>query len=190
MPYQPMRIEVSTPTAFNALAPCYVYEDPQESIEQASAASTEPPSPAGDADLSPQAPSADLSPQAPDFQVEAETAVVEEANTEPLPSLGSALHAAGDCRRCNFFAKGRCRNGIDCPFCHLPHERRKLSRQEQQAARQALQAGTDEGSDSNSEAETIMPKQPGPLLSMAGEARAPPGLSLGSNERPSEPLLA
>lgn len=188
-PYQPMRIEVSTPTAFNALAPCYVYEDPQESIEQASAASTEPPSPAGDADLSPQAPSADLSPQAPDFQVEAETAVVEEANTEPLPSLGSALHAAGDCRRCNFFAKGRCRNGLECPFCHLPHERRKLSRQEkreQQAARQQQEAY--DSSDSASEDES-MPMQSGPLLSPAG-ASAPPGLSLDAPEHQPELTVA
>merc|ERR1719502_1175158 len=46
------------------------------------------------------------------------------------PSVGSALHASGECKRCNFFAKGRCQNGKDCSFCHYPHEKRKHSRQE------------------------------------------------------------
>jgi len=30
-----------------------------------------------------------------------------------LPSIGSAEHAAGTCKRCNFFPKGRCQNGKD-----------------------------------------------------------------------------
>lgn len=47
-----------------------------------------------------------------------------------LPSLGSANHATGECRQCNFFAKGRCRNGHDCTFCHFPHQRKKQSCQE------------------------------------------------------------
>lgn len=47
-----------------------------------------------------------------------------------LPSAGSALHAAGECKRCNFFLKGRCQNGKDCEFCHFPHDKRKQSRQE------------------------------------------------------------
>jgi len=49
---------------------------------------------------------------------------------ENLPSVGSALHALGTCRRCNFFPKGKCKNGRECTFCHFPHEKRKLSRQE------------------------------------------------------------
>lgn len=48
----------------------------------------------------------------------------------PLPSVGSAEHAFGNCKRCNFFAKGRCQNGEDCSFCHLSHEKKKASRQE------------------------------------------------------------
>jgi hypothetical protein len=63
-------------------------------------------------------------------------------SADPLPSIGSAQHASGECRRCNFFAKGRCQNGKDCAFCHLPHDRRKPSRQErreQKAARLAQQ---------------------------------------------------
>lgn len=49
---------------------------------------------------------------------------------QPLPSIGSMDHFAGNCRRCNFFPKGRCQNGQDCTFCHYTHERRKPSRQE------------------------------------------------------------
>lgn len=45
-----------------------------------------------------------------------------------LPSVGSALHAAGKCSRCCFYLKNRCRNGINCQFCHLPHDRRARGR--------------------------------------------------------------
>jgi len=45
-----------------------------------------------------------------------------------LPSVGSALHAAGKCSRCCFYLKNRCRNGVNCQFCHLPHERRPRGR--------------------------------------------------------------
>lgn len=53
----------------------------------------------------------------------------------PLPSIGSAEHVAGKCKRCNFFPKGRCQNGQSCIFCHYPHDRRKLSRQEKRERR-------------------------------------------------------
>eukprot|EP00929_Paragymnodinium_shiwhaense_P086599 TRINITY_DN470_c0_g1_i1.p1 TRINITY_DN470_c0_g1~~TRINITY_DN470_c0_g1_i1.p1 ORF type:complete len:679 (-),score=192.21 TRINITY_DN470_c0_g1_i1:193-2229(-) len=52
------------------------------------------------------------------------------ANNANLPSLGSAFHGSGKCKRCNFFAKGRCENGKACEFCHLPHDKRKANRQE------------------------------------------------------------
>jgi len=55
-----------------------------------------------------------------------------------LPSIGSALHAAGECKRCNFYLKGRCQNGKDCAFCHFPHDKRKHSRQEKRERRAAL----------------------------------------------------
>lgn len=42
-----------------------------------------------------------------------------------LPSVGSAGHGEGTCRRCCFFPKGRCNNGFDCRFCHFAHEKRK-----------------------------------------------------------------
>mmetsp|Transcript_95359 Transcript_95359/g.199493 ORF Transcript_95359/g.199493 Transcript_95359/m.199493 type:complete len:486 (-) Transcript_95359:91-1548(-) len=49
-------------------------------------------------------------------------------NAEGLPSRGSELHASGQCSRCCFFFKGRCRNGLNCQFCHMPHERRSRGR--------------------------------------------------------------
>lgn len=62
---------------------------------------------------------------------------VSEIFTGELPSMGSAKHSAGECKRCNFFAKGRCLNGKECTFCHLPHEKRKPSRQEKRERREA-----------------------------------------------------
>jgi hypothetical protein len=43
---------------------------------------------------------------------------------EDLPSIGSAGHAHGLCKRCCFYPKGRCLNGYSCNFCHFPHEKR------------------------------------------------------------------
>lgn len=42
-----------------------------------------------------------------------------------LPSVGSAGHGDGTCKRCCFFPKGRCENGEKCDFCHFEHEKRK-----------------------------------------------------------------
>mmetsp|Transcript_46436 Transcript_46436/g.132042 ORF Transcript_46436/g.132042 Transcript_46436/m.132042 type:complete len:333 (-) Transcript_46436:59-1057(-) len=41
------------------------------------------------------------------------------------PSVGSERHAAGSCRACCFFPRGRCANGYACGFCHYEHEKRK-----------------------------------------------------------------
>jgi len=60
-----------------------------------------------------------------------------EVDMTNLPSIGSVAHASGDCKRCNFFAKGRCQNGKDCTFCHFPHDKCKLSRQEKRERRAA-----------------------------------------------------
>lgn len=43
---------------------------------------------------------------------------------EKHPSLGSVQHAAGLCKRCCFFPRGRCSNGYNCEFCHYEHEKR------------------------------------------------------------------
>eukprot|EP00403_Amphidinium_massartii_P026356 CAMPEP_0178389334 /NCGR_PEP_ID=MMETSP0689_2-20121128/10062_1 /TAXON_ID=160604 /ORGANISM="Amphidinium massartii, Strain CS-259" /LENGTH=667 /DNA_ID=CAMNT_0020009779 /DNA_START=47 /DNA_END=2051 /DNA_ORIENTATION=+ len=57
-----------------------------------------------------------------------------------LPSIGSVMHSVGQCKRCNFFSKGRCNNGYDCSFCHFPHEKRKPSRQEKRERKAAWMA--------------------------------------------------
>merc|ERR1712176_565887 len=69
-----------------------------------------------------------------------------------LPSVGSADHAAGTCKRCNFFSKGRCQHGQSCTFCHFPHEKRKLGRQEKRERRAAWSGeNVDDGSDADSD---------------------------------------
>mmetsp|Transcript_35923 Transcript_35923/g.82483 ORF Transcript_35923/g.82483 Transcript_35923/m.82483 type:complete len:587 (-) Transcript_35923:90-1850(-) len=75
------------------------------------------------------------------------------ADMSALPSLGSAAHLLGQCKRCNFFSKGRCQNGYDCTFCHFPHEKRKPSRQEKRerkAAWLAQQSSQEEDSENGS----------------------------------------
>jgi len=46
---------------------------------------------------------------------------IEASASEALPSLGSALHASGQCRPCAWFwKKGRgCTNAASCDYCHL-----------------------------------------------------------------------
>lgn len=41
------------------------------------------------------------------------------------PSIGSASHEGGTCKRCCFFPRNRCVNGYDCEFCHYQHEKRR-----------------------------------------------------------------
>merc|ERR1719291_445417 len=79
----------------------------------------------------PGSPAQEDSPATPEGQSES----IATESQEPLPSIGSAEHAAGTCRRCNFFPKGRCQNGKDCTFCHFPHDKRKPSRQEKRERR-------------------------------------------------------
>jgi len=67
--------------------------------------------------------------------------------TLPLPSMGSADHREGTCKRCNFFPKGRCQNGESCTFCHYPHEKRKPSRQEKRDRRAAWAGQLDDDLD-------------------------------------------
>jgi hypothetical protein len=54
------------------------------------------------------------------------------ATSEELPSVGSAKHAEGLCKRCCFFPKGRCSNGYGCEFCHLEHEKRNREKKEEE----------------------------------------------------------
>lgn len=45
-----------------------------------------------------------------------------------LPSVGSAKHGSGACRKCCFFPKGRCSNGAECGYCHFAHDERRLKK--------------------------------------------------------------
>jgi hypothetical protein len=92
-----------------------------------------------------------------------------------LPSIGSALHATGECKRCNFFPKGRCQNGKNCTFCHFPHDKRKPSRQEKRERRAAWldqQEGEDGGDNQDVQKEITRHQAAqhpfGPLLSQCG----------------------
>merc|ERR1740117_1801569 len=60
------------------------------------------------------------------------------ANAE-LPSVGSAAHGEGMCKRCCFFPKGRCVNGSDCQFCHFAHEKRKSKGKKKKKTRRRKQ---------------------------------------------------
>jgi len=89
---------------------------------------------------------------------------------DALPSMGSAQHGTGECKRCNFFPKGRCQNGKNCTFCHYSHDKRKPSRQEKRERRAAWM---EMQGDSLDEAEhpaaglllsDMQPQQPGGLL--------------------------
>lgn len=55
---------------------------------------------------------------------------------DSFPSMGSVGHAAGTCKRCNFFVKGRCQNGKSCSFCHFPHDKPKMKRDRAQLSPQ------------------------------------------------------
>jgi hypothetical protein len=96
---------------------------------------------------------------------------------EPLPSVGSALHASGECRRCNFFAKGRCQNGKDCSFCHFPHDKRKLSRQQgdqmQQGTHLMLDADVDDSVSVSSACSPMAPAFVGLPSARASQLLAP-----------------
>lgn len=61
------------------------------------------------------------------------------SSTAELPSVGSAAHEKGSCRRCCFFPKGRCTNGMDCEFCHFAHLPR-LARKNKKKNKKALKA--------------------------------------------------
>jgi hypothetical protein len=65
---------------------------------------------------------------------------------EKLPSVGSAGHYDGTCKRCAFFPKGRCLNGADCTHCHfhhVPHKRTRKFKPGQTGTRQRFNEAPD-----------------------------------------------
>lgn len=61
-----------------------------------------------------------------------------------LPSIGSKDHAIGECKRCAFFFKGRCRNGKECSHCHLPHDQVRRKRNRRKSNSTSLRTGDNE----------------------------------------------
>ncbi|CAJ1435757.1 unnamed protein product [Effrenium voratum] len=95
-----------------------------------------------------------------------------------LPSKGSIEHASGNCKRCNFFPKGRCQNGKNCTFCHLPHPKRKPTRAAKWDREEAWLAEQDSSNDE----EDCLSLPPPPGLA------PPPGLSLTCHKEISSAL--
>lgn len=62
-----------------------------------------------------------------------------------LPSVGSALHTEGLCKRCCFFPKGRCLNGEQCEFCHFEHEKRRRKKKKKKKGTQHDSSDSEEG---------------------------------------------
>jgi histone H3/H4 len=70
-----------------------------------------------------------------------------------LPSVGSAAHFDGSCKRCAFYPKGRCQNGSDCTHCHFDHQPRTRIRKSA-AAKRAQKEAEEEPKDDLMEADT------------------------------------
>jgi len=68
-----------------------------------------------------------------------------------LPSVGSAKHDEGLCKRCCFFPKGRCHNGYECEFCHLEHDKRKRKKKKKGAKREESESGAEAGAAESAE---------------------------------------
>jgi hypothetical protein len=76
-----------------------------------------------------------------------------------MPSIGSAKHNDGLCKRCCFFPKGRCTNGFDCEFCHLEHDKRK--RKKKKKSRSKAQDDDDDSDSGDDEQENKAPDATG-----------------------------
>jgi len=82
------------------------------------------------------------------------------AEAGDLPSMGSAKHAEGLCKRCCFFPKGRCLNGLNCEFCHFEHEKRKRKKKKKGAKRDENDDDSDDDDDDDDENEQQQGQQP------------------------------
>lgn len=86
------------------------------------------------------------------------------------PSLGSDQHAAGTCKRCCFFPRGRCTNGYECEFCHYDHEKRK--RKNKKKKKKDGSAAVD-GISQPGAVRQVMQVPGGGLMMMPSQASAP-----------------
>lgn len=71
---------------------------------------------------------------------------------EKHPSMGSALHAAGECKRCCFFPRNRCSNGYNCEFCHYDHEKRARRKRNRKGGQNQPAIDTDDLDDCSEDA--------------------------------------
>jgi len=58
--------------------------------------------------------------------------VADIGTSDSMPSVGSAGHDQGLCKRCAFFPKGRCKNGAECTHCHMDHPKQVRHRRRPQ----------------------------------------------------------
>lgn len=92
-----------------------------------------------------------------------------------LPSLGSAGHFEGTCKRCCFFPKGRCSNGAECQFCHFDHEKRTRTNKKTKKI--------------NKETKPLVPQEMGAMMSPPGlEDFGPESESLAFSQLP-QPMV-
>jgi len=89
----------------------------------------------GTSRLAPQVHSKWGEPRAMQHVSEAKASCPIQEHSGPLPSVGSAGHADGTCKRCAFFPKGRCKNGADCTHCHFDHPKPLRSRRRKRCAK-------------------------------------------------------
>merc|ERR1719160_1838996 len=80
-----------------------------------------------------------------------------------LPSVGSAGHADGTCKRCAFFPKGRCQNGSNCTHCHYDHTPNKRLRKRKSRRGNTVQEALPEVSDDEDELQVAKTSDSTPL---------------------------
>jgi len=68
----------------------------------------------------------------------ADTLPEPEIGTAERPTIGSWGHGIGKCKPCAFLHTKGCKNGVECPFCHLCDrgEKKRRQREKWQAARE------------------------------------------------------
>lgn len=78
---------------------------------------------------------------APDAQVVSLADALPEPSlgTPDMPTLGSRNHRLGNCKPCAFLHTKGCKNGEECPFCHLCERGEKKRRQKEKWQHQQQQ---------------------------------------------------
>jgi len=150
-------VRIEEEMASPAVAEPCAEESPAATAQDVSEATAAPEVVAADVDAESESPEGGDADKDDDAESVSGTATV--VDMDSLPSVGSALHGTGECKRCNFFPKGRCQNGKDCTFCHFPHDKRKPSRQEKRERRAAwLEQQLSQGGNQELPTDLLTPK--------------------------------